>query len=73
LNPDQESMPANLTQALCLEALERALKKSIRLLLDAVDRTPPIISSRPLLEEALDLLMGAYSTLIMLEKGDCQE
>jgi len=65
--------PVNVTREVCLETLERTLRKSIRILSDAVDRTPPIITSRPLLEEALDLLMGAYTTLTMLRRGNCRE
>jgi len=60
-------------QDVCLRVLDKALRKSIKMLLDAVDRTPPIISSRPIIEEVLDLLTGAYTVLMLLKKGECKQ
>ena len=49
-----------------VEALARGLRKITRDLAEAVDRTPHTISSRHLIESALDLAEGLYNVALSL-------
>ncbi len=56
------------------EVVERALYRIIKDLSEALERTPHTISSRPLIEGALKLSMGAYnSSRELLEKCRASE
>ncbi|MCE4603736.1 MAG: hypothetical protein F7B20_02075 [Aeropyrum sp.] len=44
------------------EVVERALYRIIQDLAEALERTPATISSKPLIEGALKLAMGAYNS-----------
>ncbi|BAN89789.1 hypothetical protein ACAM_0320 [Aeropyrum camini SY1 = JCM 12091] len=44
------------------EIVERALYRIVEDLAEALDRTPPTVSSRALVEGALKLALGAYNS-----------
>ncbi|MCE4611378.1 MAG: hypothetical protein F7B17_05345 [Desulfurococcales archaeon] len=50
-----------------VEIVERSLYRIIGDLAEALERTPPTISSKPLIEGALKLAMGAYNSIYRLK------
>jgi len=52
-------------------AESRILRKALKLLSEAVDKTPPTITSRPLIESALNLLISASTLMDTIVK--CNE
>jgi len=48
------------------------LRKASGLVAEGVDRTPPTVSSRPLLESASSLLASAYNLMLELLEMLCQ-
>ena len=49
--------------SLNVEVARRGLRKALSLLLEAADRTPSTIASRPLIEASINFLLGALSAL----------
>ena len=47
-----------------LYVVERALRRVVRDLIEALDRTPYTVASRPLIEGSLKLSLGAYNTIL---------
>ena len=50
-----------------VEIVERSLYRILGDLSEALERTPPTITSRPLIEGALKLAMGAYNSIYRLK------
>ena len=50
-----------------VEIVERSLYRILEDLAEALERTPPTISSKPLIEGALKLAMGAYNSIYRLK------
>ncbi|WP_131160103.1 hypothetical protein [Aeropyrum pernix] len=53
------------------EIVERALYRIVEDLAEALDRTPPTVSSRALVEGALKLALGAYNSARLL-RDECR-
>ena len=54
-----------------LKVIVEGLRRIVRDLEEAVDRTPHTVSSRPLIEGSLRLALGVYSVALNLE--ECSE